>query len=64
VGATTGKVTCTRTRLENGQSMWVNVYLRAIAPSGSNLTNKVSASAKTQDLKPANNSASVSVHVK
>ena len=64
VGATTGKVTCTKTRLESGQSMWVNVYLRAVAPSGSNLTNKVSTSAKTQDLKPANNSASVSVHVK
>lgn len=63
-GATIGKVTCTRTRLESGQSMWVNVYLRAVAPSGSNLTNKVSTSARTQDLKPANNSASVSVHVK
>ena len=63
-GATSGKVTCTKTRLETGQSFWVNVYLRAIAPSGSNLTNKVTASAKTQDLKSANNSASVSVHVK
>lgn len=64
VGAISGKVTCTKTRLETGQSFWVNVYLRAMAPSGSNLTNKVTASAKTQDLKPANNSASVSVHVK
>jgi uncharacterized repeat protein (TIGR01451 family) len=64
VGATTGKLTCTKTRLEKGQSLWVNVYLKAIAPSGSNLTNKVATSAKTQDLNQANNSAAVSVHVK
>ncbi|MBZ5504754.1 MAG: SBBP repeat-containing protein [Acidobacteriia bacterium] len=64
VGATSGKLTCTKTRLEKGQSFWVNVYLKAVAPSGSNLTNKVATSAKTQDLNPANNSASVSVHVK
>ena len=63
-GATSGKVTCTRTRLESGQSMWVNVYLKAIAPSGTSLTNEISTSAKTQDLEPDNNSASVSVHVK
>ena len=64
VGATTGKLTCTKTRLEKGQSFWVNVYLKAVAPSGSNLTNKVATSAKTQDLNPTNNSASVTVHVK
>jgi uncharacterized repeat protein (TIGR01451 family) len=64
VGATSGQVTCTKTRLEAGQSFWVNVYLRAVAASGSNLTNKVTASAKTQDVKPANNSASAGVHVK
>jgi uncharacterized repeat protein (TIGR01451 family) len=63
-GATTGKVACTKTRLEAGQSFWVNIYLKAIAPSGNNLTNKVVASAKTQDLKQGNNSVSVSVHVK
>ncbi|MGZ4897444.1 MAG: SBBP repeat-containing protein, partial [Candidatus Angelobacter sp.] len=64
VGATTGKLTCTKTRLEKGQSLWVNVYLKAIAPSGSNLTNKVATSAKTQDLNQVNNSASATVHVK
>ncbi|MGZ4840381.1 MAG: DUF7948 domain-containing protein [Candidatus Angelobacter sp.] len=64
VGAITGKLTCTKTRLEKGQSLWVNVYLKAIAPSGSNLTNKVSTSAKTQDLNQTNNSASATVHVK
>jgi len=31
-GATGGFVTCLKTRLEPGQSFWVNVYLRAEAP--------------------------------
>ena len=47
-----------------GAKPLVNVYLKAIAPSGSNLTNKVSTSAKTQDFNQTNNSASATVHVK
>lgn len=64
VGATSGKVTCTKIRLERGQSFWLNIYLKAVAASGSNLRNKITASARTQDLNSANNSASVTVHVK
>jgi len=63
-GATTGTVTCRKTRLEKGQSFWVNVYLRAIAASGSNITNKASTSARTQDLNQANNTVALTVHVK
>ncbi|HLK54411.1 MAG TPA: hypothetical protein VKU42_13215, partial [Candidatus Angelobacter sp.] len=63
-GATTGTVTCRKTRLENGQSFWVNVYLRATAASGANIVNKASVSAQTQDLAGGNNSVSLTVHVK
>ncbi len=62
--ATTGTVTCKKTRLENGQSFWVNVYLRATAASGANIVNKASVSAQTQDLAGGNNSVSLTVHVK
>jgi uncharacterized repeat protein (TIGR01451 family) len=63
VGATSGSVICLKTRLEKGQTYGVNVFLRAIAASGSNLTNRVKATARTQDLNQTNNSASVTVHV-
>lgn len=62
-GATSGSVICKKTRLEKGQTYGVTIYLRAIAVSGSNLTNRVKASARTQDLHPANNTAAVTVHV-
>ena len=63
-GATSGTVTCTQTRLERGQHFFVNVFVQAIAASGSNITSKATASARTQDLNQANNAASVTVHVK
>ena len=62
-GATSGTVTCTQTRLESGQHFFVNIFLQAIAASGSNITSKATASARTQDLNQANNAASVTVHV-
>lgn len=64
VGATTGTITCKRTRLEKGQTVFLNVYLKAIGASGSSHANKLTASAQTQDLAPANNSATVTVSVK
>jgi uncharacterized repeat protein (TIGR01451 family) len=63
VGATSGSVICRKTRLEKGQTYGVNVFLKAIAASGSKLTNRVKATARTQDLNPANNTAAVVVHV-
>jgi Domain of unknown function DUF11/Beta-propeller repeat len=63
-GATSGTVTCTKTRLESGQHFFVNVFVQAIAASGSNITSKATASARTQDLSQTNNSASATVHVK
>ncbi|HZU30385.1 MAG TPA: hypothetical protein VFB79_04675 [Candidatus Angelobacter sp.] len=62
-GATTGSVVCKKSHLDNGASFWVNVYLRATAASGSNIVNKASVGAQTQDLNGANNSVSLSVHV-
>lgn len=64
VGATTGTVSCKRTRLEKGQTMFVNISLKAIGASGSTHANKITTSARTQDLVPANNSATVNVSVK
>jgi uncharacterized repeat protein (TIGR01451 family) len=64
VGATTGTVLCKRTRMEKGETMFVNIYLKAIGSSGSVHANKITTSAQTQDLTPANNSATVSVSVK
>jgi hypothetical protein len=63
-GATSGTVKCSKTRLESGQHIFVNVFVQAIAASGSNITSKATGSARTQDLNQTNNSASVTVHVK
>ncbi len=63
-GATSGTVTCTKTRLESGQHFFVNVFVQAIGASGSNITSKATASARTQDLNQTNNAVSVTVHVK
>ena len=63
VGATTGSVVCHKTRLEKGQSFGVKVNLKAIAVSGSHITNKVTVSARTQDLNKANNTAQGTVAV-
>jgi hypothetical protein len=62
-GATSGTVTCVKTRLESGQGFFVNVFVKAIAASGSNITSKATVSAKTQDLKTSNNTATRTVHV-
>lgn len=62
-GATTGTLTCRKTRLESGQTYYVNVYLRAVGSSGTMTTNKMSASAGTQDLWPSNNSTTASVKI-
>jgi uncharacterized repeat protein (TIGR01451 family) len=63
VGATTGTVVCKKTTLAVGESFWVNIYLRATAVSGSNIVNKASVSAQTQDLNGGNNSVALTVHV-
>ncbi|HEY2171912.1 MAG TPA: hypothetical protein VGJ30_19980, partial [Candidatus Angelobacter sp.] len=63
IGATSGSVVCHKTRLENGQSFGVKILLKAIAPAGSSRVNKITTSARTQDLKPANNSAQSTVVV-
>jgi uncharacterized repeat protein (TIGR01451 family) len=63
VGATTGSVVCKQPQLNNGSSFYVNVYLQAIASSGSTLTNTVTTSAQTQDLNQTNNTAQVVVKV-
>jgi uncharacterized repeat protein (TIGR01451 family) len=63
-GATSGSVVCHKTRLEKGQSFGVKINLKAIAASGSHITNKVSVSARTQDLNKSNNTAQGTVAVK
>ena len=62
-GATTGSVVCHKTRLEKGQSFGVKINLKAIAASGSHITNKVTVSARTQDLNKTNNTAQGTVAV-
>jgi uncharacterized repeat protein (TIGR01451 family) len=62
-GATTGSVVCHKTRLEKGQSFGVKVNLKAIAASGSHITNKATVSARTQDLNKTNNTAQATVAV-
>ncbi len=63
VGATSGSVICHKTRLENGQSFGVKILLKAIAAAGSARVNKITTSARTQDLHTANNSAQSTVTV-
>jgi len=63
IGATSGSVQCHKTRLENGQNFGVKILLKAIAAAGSTKVNKVTTSARTQDLKPSNNSAQSTVFV-
>ena len=63
LGATAGTLICSKARLERGQTLYVNVYLRAIAAKGTVLRNTVSSSAQTQDLWPANNTAFLLVTV-
>jgi uncharacterized repeat protein (TIGR01451 family) len=62
-GATSGSLICHKVRLEKGQTFYVNVYLRAIAPSGSTVRDTVQSSAQTQDLWTSNNSAVASVQI-
>ena len=62
-GATSGTLTCKNVRLESGQSWYINIYLRAIGTGGSTVTDTVNVTAQTQDLVPANNSASATVQI-
>jgi uncharacterized repeat protein (TIGR01451 family) len=63
IGATSGSVVCHKTRLESGQSFGVKILLKAIAAAGSTRVNKITTSARTQDLHTANNSAQSTVTV-
>jgi uncharacterized repeat protein (TIGR01451 family) len=63
-GATTGSVVCHKTRLEAGQTFGVTINLKVIGASGSHLANKVTVSARTQDLNKSNNTAQATVTVK
>jgi uncharacterized repeat protein (TIGR01451 family) len=63
IGATSGSVVCHKTRLETGQSFGVKILLKAIAAAGSTRVNKITTSARTQDLKTSNNSAQSTVVV-
>lgn len=63
IGAASGSVVCRKTRLENGQTFGVKILLKAVAPSGSTLTNKIHVSARTQDLNQSNNSSQATVVV-
>lgn len=63
IGATSGSVVCHKIRLETGQSFGVKILLKAIAAAGSTRVNKITTSARTQDLKTSNNSAQSTVVV-
>jgi len=63
LGATTGSVVCHKTRLENGQSFGLKILLKAIAAAGSTKVNKITTTARTQDLHTSNNSAQSTVTV-
>lgn len=56
-GSTSGTLSCRKTRLERGQTWYVNVYLRAVGASGTNTANVMNATPQTPDLWPSNNSA-------
>jgi hypothetical protein len=49
--------------LENGQSFGLKILLKAIAAAGSTRVNKITTSARTQDLHTSNNSAQSTVTV-
>jgi uncharacterized repeat protein (TIGR01451 family) len=63
IGATAGSIVCHKTRLEAGQSFGLKILLKAIAAAGSTRVNKITTSARTQDLHTANNSAQSTVTV-
>jgi hypothetical protein len=62
-GATTGKLTCLKQRLENAQTYYVNVYYRVKAPSGTRIASRMDGTAWTQDLWPSNNTVSTTITV-
>jgi len=63
IGAISGSVVCHKTRLETGQSFGLKILLKAIAAAGSTRVNKITTTARTQDLHTANNSAQSTVTV-
>jgi uncharacterized repeat protein (TIGR01451 family) len=64
IGATSGTISCTKVQLNSGANAQLHFKLKAIAASGSNLVDKASTTSHMQDLNKANNTASVTVHVK
>lgn len=54
---------CHKARLEAGQTLYVNVYLRAIAPARTQLFNQAFAYPQTQDIYFSNNFASTTILV-
>jgi uncharacterized repeat protein (TIGR01451 family) len=64
IGAATGSIVCTKSQLNSAASMQLHFKLKVIAASGSNLVDKATVTSHMQDLNKANNSASVTVHVK
>ena len=63
VGATTGTITCKASGLAKSGTITYTIKLKATAPRGSTISNTVRATAQTQDLKPANNAATVKTPV-
>jgi large repetitive protein len=60
-----GTFKCTRTGVLNKGSYWgpIKLTVHVNSSSGSTINNTASVAAKTQDVVPSNNSATVSVHV-
>ena len=63
VGATTGTITCKASGLAKGGTITYTIKLKVTASRGSTISNTVRATAQTQDLKPANNVATVKTPV-
>jgi uncharacterized repeat protein (TIGR01451 family) len=63
LGAVTGTLSCRKTRLESGQTWYVNVYLRAVGNHGVKVVNQMKTSGRTQDIWPASNSVSSTVTI-
>jgi uncharacterized repeat protein (TIGR01451 family) len=61
--AVIGTLTCRKRHLEPGDTLYVNVYLRAVRPSGTSVTNRVNVTAQTQDIRRANNTVSAIVYI-
>ncbi len=63
-GATSGTIACRMTRLEAGQTFYVNIYLKAVGKSKAKIVNTMKTLAQTQDLWQGNNTVSSTVQIK